>query len=488
MLSCLALCHAVNPIVICTNLNESLAQLLSLEISAHVFPQALSENFCMTLDPCTGIASTGESVPENTWVWANTTAMRFDRPVREKNSNLFNLQYARVPAGIRLHACSPNFDSLRNDIFKCNEDTVVEVVGRCPSESAYSLLDCIQSIEHNSILHELPFRSQNEIMHFGSRTYNDACLHGTNDAVGTALCNFVSSNYNIRLNYAAAAGSTQMIRWEFEAGAACNTEAQPGFYLSNAEPPNVVLPCNPVLNAVFVGPECAFQCDVGYMQVNGACKFGCENLTQQSCASGFFAEHQCVANGATFYDCKSCDAVPGEEFLPWTSANPGVCSTRPCPAGQFEDAGTCHTCAENFVSATPGSTQCVQCNTELAGVYSPGTGGTSCEACFATASVAACLPGQQAYQDFDKIQAFFNATNSSEHKKMLAYCIAGVACLPCPPGTREIDSVCVACPHATYQPNWRMTTCFACADSHNTSRVGATAAEECQCRPGFDKQ
>lgn len=487
--ACAAFADAAHPIVVCTGLNASLDHLMALEVANHDFPSALHEEHCVSIDPCTGLASTGHSVPQNSWTWANSSALHIARPPTPQHDNQFSLQFARVPEGVILRACQPNFDALRQDQVICNDDAVVTVNGNCPSLSPFTLLDCVASVEKTAVPIELPFRSQNQIMHFGSRTYNDACVaHAPSPgSPADALCKLVSSNYVVQLKRAAAVGLTQMVMWEFDEGWGCYDSPPVGFTLTGSEAPNKITACPPVENGDFVGANCQFECHPGYHQEGDRCVYGCDGSTVTACPDGLFAHHQCDSGGITFYNCTACPVVPGEGFPPWSSAAPASCLTTPCAAGSREVDGFCEPCPANAVSPAPGSVACTPCDTAGAGVFHASTGGSSCEACFAGAETGACQPGQQIMRDFNAIKAFFNRTESSQHEDMLAYCTAGYACLPCPPGSYERDSACHACAFASYQPNWRMTACYACAAGHNTSRAGAVDAYECQCRPGFDR-
>ena len=175
LLATLSVCaSAVHPIVLCSGLNQSLANVMALEINNHVFPQSLTEEHCVSIDPCTELSSNGVLVPPRVWTWANSSALHIAPPEQPEHVNFYNLEFARVPAGVKLSACQPDFAKLREGVVECNANTITTVSGACPSLAPFTLLDCISSIQSERISLELPFRSQNEIMHFGSRTYNDA--------------------------------------------------------------------------------------------------------------------------------------------------------------------------------------------------------------------------------------------------------------------------------------------------------------------------
>ena len=63
-----------------------------------------------------------------------------------------SLEFARVPEGLRLQACAPDFDRWRREgVLACNEKTLVTIAAdaaarACPGATPFSLLDCVRPL------------------------------------------------------------------------------------------------------------------------------------------------------------------------------------------------------------------------------------------------------------------------------------------------------------------------------------------------------
>ena len=82
LLCCIVMMSSVTakefPLVLCNGLNQSQSRLRQLEIKAHIFPDALDEAQCVRVDACAQQNHRGESVPRNTWMWRNASALWLD--------------------------------------------------------------------------------------------------------------------------------------------------------------------------------------------------------------------------------------------------------------------------------------------------------------------------------------------------------------------------------------------------------------------------
>ena len=67
--------------------------------------------------------------------------------------NFGSFEYARVPEGLVVRACAPDFDAWRKQgALVCDANTLVEVdtvqaARGCPRAGAYTLVDCLQPLQ-----------------------------------------------------------------------------------------------------------------------------------------------------------------------------------------------------------------------------------------------------------------------------------------------------------------------------------------------------
>lgn len=517
MLLLLCLCflcmHGVNatvfPLVFCNGLNESQMHLRTLELTEHVFPSALSETPCVRVDACTAQNHRGEAFPRGAWLWRNASALWLDGndTIVHKTSpstayNWHGLEYARVPEGLHVRACEPDFSALRlRHELVCAAGTEVSVDMRaglraCPSTTPYSLLDCMSTLERRPIFERLPFRAKNTRMAFGSKTWYEACTTANMSGVATELCSLLEHSYELRLPRATTVSRVQMVWYDFSAGFGCFGAADVGVgtRLSRFEHPNRVVQCDEVQHGTLVASadatQCAFECDEGYTQTASACVLGCTVggavLTAVACAAGEHSVAQCTGGGVTYYRCVSCEVVPGSSLNAWSAADAGACAYTACEAGSYGNANACAPCPVHHYAPHGSMSACLACDAASTGLYQPVPGQTACTACFAEDPTATCAPGQALVRDYAVIKAYFERTQLHEHENMTAYCEQRRACLPCEPGTFEVGAACESCARGQYQSNFQATACFECAYGQTTNRTGAVDKTECICKTGFE--
>jgi hypothetical protein len=498
------------PLVLCTGLNVSQAHLRALEVSAHVFPNALLEVECVHVDACAALNERGQTVPRGAWLWRNDSALWLagnDSAVHDgvegaRAHNWHSLEFARVPEGLAVRACEPDFSALRlHGELKCAAGTEVVIdsglgAPACPSTGPYTLLDCMRSLQAHPVVERLPFRTKTTRMAFGSQTWYSACLAGGLSAEAQELCALLERSYELRLPLATTTSRVQLVRYDFSTGFGCFGAADvgAGTRLSRATAPNTVVACPAVAHgahAVSADPtKCAFACDAGYTQTATACELGCtvngSALTRTACDTGEYARAQCDGNGVAYYGCAACAEVPGSAAAAWTAASPSACEYTPCAAGEYGRANTCAPCPAHHYAPRANMSACLPCDANATGLYQPLTGQTACTACFAAAPTGTCAPGQARVASYDEIKAYFARTGLHVHEDMTAYCEQGHACLPCAPGSFETGAACAPCALGTYQPHYESTACFACSRGQSTGREGATDASECVCQPGFE--
>lgn len=125
------------PLVICGSLNADYAALTS----PGPFPDALPESNCVAIDVCNEVNNRGESVPKNTWLHRSLKSLEYDGEVALSSGvyNYFNIEYARIPSGIRVESCAPNFGHyVSTGEYQCDEETVTSVTSGCPPSGDYT--------------------------------------------------------------------------------------------------------------------------------------------------------------------------------------------------------------------------------------------------------------------------------------------------------------------------------------------------------------
>lgn len=511
-------------LVLCAGLDRAVSNLRGQSVSAHTVGAWWSEEDCVMIDPCAETGAGGLPAPRGAWLHGNisalaTSGLAAGAEAAEKGvaaRNFGSFEYARVPAGLVVRACAPDFNAWRAEgALVCDENTLVEIntvsaVRGCPRAGPYTLVDCLEPLQAEASVTALHWRAPDEPMYFGLASWNEQCGGASGTAlplVAAVLCNRSRDDFVVEVPKAAPAAQarTSLVWYDFAEGYGCHAvPANASLALSQAEAPNRVVACGAVAHAeVWRSAEdptlCEFACNAPFVRVGGGCASPCAGL-ETTCAHA--AASACVdSDGQRFYNCTECAAVPGYATRAFDAGAPAfACGYDGCPAGTASGPGehVCTPCALNTVAATALAHACVPCNTSTSGLFSRATGQTACEACFAGAVGAAArcggaagLPGRGLESDFGRVQALFALYAADQATVRLeefveGYCLAGYACLPCAPGTFEAEGACVACGYGTYQHNFGATACFACAAGQNTTAPGQNSSSACVCTPGFE--
>lgn len=431
-------------LVICDRYQEDLQNMAQNSV--------LMESHCVHIDVCTASNHRMQTILPQTWHHRSSGPLMFDSEIGMNTSvdapfSHHNIEYARIPEGVNLVTCAPDFEIVRKQgRYECNNNTLLNVSGVCPSAS-YTAEDCMRLVQYDAVNATTP------------------SLYGT----------------------------TQMIYYEFAPGWGCHTNAdltENGITLSQTKPPNQLVPCGALDHGTWsqISVGCVPNCDTGYVASGESCVPACGSVTLEACPTGQYALAICTNMSTPRYECGHCEAVDGKEFKPWSAANPTLCDYTDCLAGHYDDNSVCTSCPVNTISTAALSTFCQEC-TE--GKYQPATGQTACLDCFSTdvaESSAGCPDGYELHRSVQTINDFFsNITLDVAHlKNMTQYCFDNYACLPCKPGSYEVSHVCEACPLGTYQHNWAASACFACATGQSTMQIGSESETACVCQPGFE--
>tara|TARA_Y100000361_G_scaffold32093_1_gene26846 strand:+ start:318 stop:2189 length:1872 start_codon:yes stop_codon:yes gene_type:complete len=284
---------STHPLVVCAGLDAAYA---SLDMSG-TFPDALVESNCVAIDVCAEINNRGESVPSNTWLHRSQNGLVYDGEYDLASAgvyNYFNIEYARVPAGINLELCAPNFGHYRlTGEYICDNVTLSSVQADCPPisyvGSSFDLTECISAVQYDK---EGEFQ---------------AALYGT----------------------------TQMLRYSFYEDWGCLTSADvsAGIQLSSTTKPNTLIPCPDIPHAIYnIQNGCEFTCEHGYTKGVGVCNPECVAETETECAADERVSSQCDLMTPSRFACEQCPVQAGKRTLPWqsstsiiTTPNPAVC-------------------------------------------------------------------------------------------------------------------------------------------------------------------
>lgn len=522
---------AVYPLMFCNGLNASQTHIRKLELIHHKFPDSLPETDCVTINPCTQQNHRGEHVPAKTWLWrnmsglwleGNDTAFMKDLENAETQApkvyNLHALEYARIPEGIHVKACEPDFSVYRRTgELVCNPKTLVDLdrhrgVSACPStQASFSLLDCMSSVEKTPVIEFIPFRSKSVQMAFGSQTWINACkgpLSANLTTEAQHLCTVLETTYELRVERSSATSRTQMIWYDFSDGFGCydgsdiSVSSHHSTHLSRTEPPNTVLKCPDTPNGVHASSpdntKCAFACEPGYTHDGVACVLGCTSvggasLTLPVCQHGEYSTATCDVGGVSYFQCAPCPEVKGSRVLSWISSTPSLCQYQVCPAGTYGSDNTCLPCAKHTFTPSQNMSYCLQCNANTTGYYQDAIGQSGCVQCFSQAlsePEPECDPGKARVRNWTVIKDYFHRTGLHQHEDLNTFCSDGYACLPCEPGsflseTLPQGSPCVTCAVGSYQPHFQSSRCHICSHGQSTGRLGATSSDECVCQNGF---
>jgi len=400
--------------------------------------------FCVSVDPCLQTTPGGFDVHRGVWTHTSALADGVDVFLSDSDPtvavNYYGTQYARVPEGVTLQTCQPNFTTYQESAtWECASEALsshVTVVGTCPGGDI-ALADCASPTQANE----------------------------------------------------STRSKTQMFRYSFTEHYSCTHVPSASQLLSSADTPNTLQPCPPVAGDGFtgVGAPCSFECTGDFRPEDDGCVFKCPGFDTDSCARGFAASESC--EGARWYhNCAPRQPTPGRAAADWSASYPTVCPTTPCAPGTSTRLGEarCDPCAVDEWS----SASAAACSPCAHGSYTTEPGAAECLPCFATLPdpPPVCEDGHELLQSVASIDAYFVSLDGlySAHNTMAAFCRAGHACLPCRPGYFASASGCEQCALGTYQAHFEAHACFECALGHNTTSTGSVAGSDCLCQPGFD--
>ena len=519
--------NATLALVICGNLQDAIAALKQREVLEHEIGADWLEGNCVSIDPCFQTSSNedpyfGNRLPALAGVWlsGNSSALRLprssaaalDAEAGSRAHNYGSLEFARVPEGVRLQACAPDFDVWRaKGVLACNEDTIVTISAdadtrSCPGALSHTLLDCIKPLQFDGSRQTLVWRPPTEKMHFGEKSWNDACgpaLHLP--AIARAMCSTLAE-YALDVPVPAGLGSTSLIKYDLLPGYGCRRASElqeegEDKTLSRAAAPNRVVTCPTVAHGAAVREDaytCGIACDAGFELSSTAegsvCVSVCAGLNA-TCPETYRATGECLQGSQVFYDCAPCPPQPGYATRPPgtdESESLFMCHYSPCAPGTKSDGLRCEACGVNTFSNASLAAECASCETVETGLYQPATGQTACAECLwnTSATVAACSPGTSLVLDFRRVQHLFSLYDADVAARLEDYvaamCTQGYACLPCEPGHYERERACVPCPHGTYQPNFAAQACYPCAGGQNTTSLASTRSSDCVCVEGFE--
>jgi hypothetical protein len=181
---------------IVSGLDAAVFELRQREMTEHEVGAAWLEQQCVSVDVCKQVSSNRDPVfsqpmPAMAGVWLNVNSSALSlqgsaqkRAEAEAGVRAYNqeaLEFARVPEGLRVETCSPDFDlARRTGRIACDETTVRrleadDTARACPGEVGFSLLDCVKPLQHDAETTQLFRRAAHEKAHFGSLSRAEAC-------------------------------------------------------------------------------------------------------------------------------------------------------------------------------------------------------------------------------------------------------------------------------------------------------------------------
>jgi hypothetical protein len=434
----------IKPLVLCNGIANASAHRISTG--------SYLEVDCVAVDVCNERNDRDEIVSRAAWHHRTVSALRLrseltamdeedESALAARNQN--SIEYLRVPRGVVVKLCAPDFAVLRETgEHICNEDTIETVLGDC----------------HGA---DLP-----------------------------STCQYTPTQ---------GADCVQMVRYELAPDWGCHeqTDVPTGYRLSSISMPNYFADCSSMVGARFTS-RCEFECLPEYIKVDGVCELKCSGFALQ-CEDHQYASEVCEVQAVPRYKCSECQARPGfsvTSFAARTDRTHAECEQTECEAGSYGSGGTCRPCEPDTYSNSNGATRCEHCPW---GEHQPASGATVCVACFGPGSLNVlgnpeCEAGTQAFNTLTDIEGYFASVNGTREftdsalgvAVLRGFCRAGHACLPCPPGSREEAGTCFGCPHGTYQPHFKASACFACASGQTTVETHSTRSTDCVCVPGFE--
>jgi hypothetical protein len=515
------LSNSTFPLVLCVSLHDAILALKQREVLEHVIGADWLELNCVSIDPCTQKSTNEDPVSglplpafASVLLSGNSSALRLPfsaAAILAANcaENIGSVEFARVPEGLRLQACAPDFDLFRRQgQFACNDDTIVVINANnntraCPGTLPYSLLDCVKTVQFDASEETLVLRPPTQKMHFGQATWEEACATElVLPDIVRVICSSLAQ-YTLSVPRPADFGSTSLLMHDFIEGYGCYKTSdlvEPWQVLSRSAAPNRIVTCAQVANGTQQRSDpytCATVCNPGFVlettESGDRCVSVCHGMLS-SCPIGYFATNECQEGSSSFYNCSLCDAHPGFGVQLATPGTDDVfaCHYVACTPGTRINGFACEACTSNTFSNTSLALVCSDCDTGVTGTYQQLTGQTASSTCmWNTESSALEYPeGTSFVNDFQRLQYLF-ALYSEDHDAQLQdyvakICRMGFVCLPCEPGHMEHDRACVKCPHGFYQHNFGAQECFKCANGQNTTSLGSTRSSDCVCDPGFE--
>jgi hypothetical protein len=104
----------------------------------------LLETGCVHIDPCTQL--TRANLPAAANEWHHVSALGLTSTGDGAHYNHHAVEYARVPQGVVVETCPPDFAYYKTTgTWRCddNPDTHVRIAGACPSAAPHTILDCL---------------------------------------------------------------------------------------------------------------------------------------------------------------------------------------------------------------------------------------------------------------------------------------------------------------------------------------------------------
>jgi len=138
----------------CANLANATAHVLALDANQHSVAH-LQETGCVHIDPCTQLTRAGLPAPAGAWHHVAALGLTSGGDGTGAHFNLHALEYARVPQGVILETCPPDFAHFRvTGLWRCdaNPDTHVSIQGACPSLGNWTLWDCLRPAQFDAVL------------------------------------------------------------------------------------------------------------------------------------------------------------------------------------------------------------------------------------------------------------------------------------------------------------------------------------------------
>jgi len=147
---------ANHQIALCTNLSDATAHVLALDAGAHSVAN-LQEARCVHIDPCTQRTRAGVAAAAGAWLHVAALGLTSSGDIGDGNGAHYShhaLEYARVPQGVVLETCPPDFAHFRlTGLWRCdaNPDTLVRIEGACPSAAPHTILDCLAPAQFDAL-------------------------------------------------------------------------------------------------------------------------------------------------------------------------------------------------------------------------------------------------------------------------------------------------------------------------------------------------